>query len=68
MKHRVIVDRPVVAFIGERGLSRNALVRLYAQLHQELGDEAVFSPFSSAPPLAGAGCFTRLPHRLFLAI
>ncbi len=40
MKHRVIVDRPVVAFIGERGLSRNAVVRLYAQLHQELGNEA----------------------------
>jgi pyridoxine/pyridoxamine 5'-phosphate oxidase len=40
MKYRVIVDRPVVALIGEHGLSRNAVVRLYAQLHQELVNEA----------------------------
>jgi hypothetical protein len=40
MKHRVIVDGPVVAFVGGRGLSRNAVVRLYAKLHHELGDEA----------------------------
>jgi hypothetical protein len=40
MAHRAIVGPPVVARIGECGLSRLALVRLYAQLHHELGNEA----------------------------
>jgi hypothetical protein len=40
MKHRVIVDRPVVAFIGKQGLSRDAILRLYIKLHKELGNEA----------------------------
>ena len=40
MKHRVIVDQPAVAFLGQLGLSRNAILRLYTQLHQELGNEA----------------------------
>jgi hypothetical protein len=35
-----MVDPPVVAFIGECGLSRNAIVRLYTRLHQELSQEA----------------------------
>jgi len=40
MNYRVIVDRPVVAFIGACGLSRQATVRLYAKLHHELSNEA----------------------------
>ncbi len=38
--HRVIVDRPVVTFVGACGLTRTALIRLYTQLHHELGSEA----------------------------
>lgn len=39
MKHRVIVDRPVVALIGARGLSRNAVVHVYTRLHHELANQ-----------------------------